>query len=149
MALGVDSRMMSEHRFGYMEHTADKGVYAYGDTLSEAFEDVAYGVFALMADLARYQRTEIRNIEVSGYDEQSMLRAWLNELLFMFEVERLLPVEFKAHILEGVRLEATVGVRPFGPDIEWLGPQVKAVTYHELEIGKTEDGYRVQVIVDV
>ncbi|MDO8684196.1 MAG: archease [Armatimonadota bacterium] len=140
---------MNEHRFEHIEHTADKGVLAYGDTLEEAFENIAYGMFSLMADLASYQPSDVLKVEISAEDEVSLLRKWLKELLFTFEVERVLPVDFSVKEIADGRLLAEVRVRPFGPDIEWLGSQVKAVTYHGMEVDKFEHGYRVQAIVDV
>ncbi|MDO8587538.1 MAG: archease [Armatimonadota bacterium] len=140
---------MNEHRFGYLEHTADKGVYAFGETLESAFESAAYGMFSLMADLERYEATGQCRVEVSGEDEVALLHAWLRELLFMFEVERLLPVDFHVRGIANGKLEADVDARPFGPDIEWLGSGVKAVTYHGMKVERIGPEYRVQAIVDV
>jgi SHS2 domain-containing protein len=140
---------MSEHRFVYIEHTADKGVSALGDTLEEAFESIAWGMFSLMADLPLYTATDRRTVEVSGEDEVAILHAWLRELLFIFEVDRALPVDFHISGIAGGNLKAVIDIRPFGRDIEWLGSAVKAVTYHCMEVEKTDGGYRVQAIVDV
>jgi SHS2 domain-containing protein len=139
---------MNEHRFEYLEHTADKGVIGYGDTLEGALENIAYGTFMLMADLPSYQSTESRDIKVAADDAVGILMAWLKELLYVFEVDQVLPVEFRVNAIADGNLAAKVGVRAFGPDIEWLG-QVKAVTYHEMKVEKLDGGYRVQAIVDV
>ena len=140
---------MNEHRFGYFEHTADKGVFAYGETLEKAYENIAYGVFSLMADLSNYTPIGMCTIEVEGEDEISVLRNWLKELLYKFEVERVLPLDFHVRSLKAGHLMADIDLRPFGPDIEWLGSQVKAVTYHGMEVEKRDMEYRVQAIVDV
>lgn len=140
---------MSEHRFGYLDHTADKGVFAFGETLEEAFESIAYGMFSLMAELPRYEATDRREVEVAGLDDVALLHAWLRELLFIFEVDRVLPVGFHLAKIAGGKLKAILDVRPFGPEIEWLGSAVKAVTYHGMEVERTDAGYRVQAIVDV
>lgn len=140
---------MNEHRFEFIEHTADKGIVACGDTLVEALENVAYGMFSLMAELDKYEGVEERAIEAQGADDVSLLHAWLNELLFVFEVDRVLPVSFNIGSLENGALTATVAVHPFGPDIEWLGSGVKAITYHEMLVERLDVGYRVRAIVDV
>jgi SHS2 domain-containing protein len=141
--------MMNEHRFGYFDHTADKGVFACGETLETAFESIAYGVFSLMADLSSYTPTGRCTVEVQGEDEVSVLRNWLKELIYRFEVERILLLDFHVRSLESGHLLADVDFRPFGPDIEWLGSEVKAVTYHGMEVEKKDSEYRVQAIVDV
>ena len=140
---------MNEHRFEFTEHTADKGIAAYGDTFEEALENAAYGMFSLMADLEKYQPSEDRAVELSADDRVALLKAWLRELLFIFEVEKVLPVEFHVREASDKELRADIRVRPFGSDIEWIGSQVKAVTYHGMRVDELDDGYRVHAIVDV
>lgn len=135
--------------FELIEHTADKGVGAEGKTLEEAFENAAYGMFSLMADLPDYSPTGTIEIKVSGSDRETLFANWLRELLFLFEVERKLPLEFDILEMGEWRLRAKLAVREVGPDIEWLGSPVKAVTYHELEVEPTDHGWRVRVILDV
>lgn len=140
---------MPARDFEILEHTADKGIAATGPTLEEAFENAAYGMFCLMADLPRYSPTDTTKINVSGSDRETLFANWLRELLFSFEVDRVLPVDFHITSLEEWELEATLAVRPIGPDIVWLGSPVKAITYHELSVEQVDGAWRVQAIVDV
>jgi SHS2 domain-containing protein len=136
-------------RFESLEHTADKGIKAYGSSPKELFENAAFGMFSLMADLERYAPVKTREIEIEASDIESLLRTWLADLLYQFEVDRMLFVDFHVDHIEGDRLKSTARGLPFSDDIEWLGPSVKAVTLHDLYVRRTDDRWEAQVIFDV
>ena len=140
---------MCEHKFEVIEHTADKGIRAYGDTPAQALESAAYAMFSLMADLELYKPERVTEISIEAQDAQVLLHNWLSELLFYFEVERVLPVGFKVVEFAEWRVRAEIAVRPIGPDIQWLGSEVKAITYHELKFEERDDQWMAQAIVDV
>lgn len=140
---------MTERTFQVLEHTADKGVAATGKTMAEAFENAAYGMFSLFVDLSKYQAESENEMSVSGDDREQLLWSWLSELVFMFEVDKLLPVDFRITEISDTSLKAVLSVRPIGKDIEWQGSGVKAVTYHQLKVEQADDTWRAQVYVDV
>ncbi|MBP6962859.1 MAG: archease [Armatimonadetes bacterium] len=136
-------------RFEPLEHTADKGIRAYGSSLDELFENAAFGMFSLMADLEKYTPVESREIEVEAPEVESLLRTWLAELLYQFEVDRLLFVDFRVEGVVDAKLKAVARGLPFSDDIEWLGPSVKAVTLHDLCVRRMDERWEAQVIFDV
>jgi len=140
---------MIERRFEVLSHTADKGIKAFGRDLKELFENAAHGMFSLMADLDKYAPVESRKFTVQAADTESLLRTWLAELLYQFEVDRMLFVDFEIQSVEGHRLEGSARGLPFNRDIEWLGSSVKAVTHHNLYVHRTDERWEAQVIFDV
>ena len=140
---------MIESRYESLEHTADKGIRAFGSSLVELFENAAFGMFSLMADLEKYTPVESRKVEVEASDIESLLRTWLAELLYQFEVDRMLFVDFHVDHIEDGKVRSTARGLPFSDDIEWLGPSVKAVTLHDLHVRRTDDRWEAQVIFDV
>lgn len=148
-----------------LDHTADKAIEVYADTLEEVFELSAYAMFSLMAELDRYQPETERILEVgrlssptsretlapTPVDLPDLLVTWLNDLVYLFEVEGFLPLKF--YVLqveeEAPYLKARVEGRAIGPDIEWLGAAVKAATYHNLVVEKTDRGWYARYVVDV
>lgn len=141
--------MKTERIFETLEHTADKGIAAYGKTMAEAFETAAYGMFSLFVDPGAYEAESCQEVEVTADDKEQLLWTWLSELQFKFEVERVLPVEFNIIEISDTALKASVAVRPVRDDIEWLGSPVKAITFHQLIVEETGNGWHVQVYVDV
>ncbi|HUV04689.1 MAG TPA: archease [Armatimonadota bacterium] len=140
---------MASDRFEIFPHTADKGIRAFGRDLKELFENAAYGMFSLMADLGNYAPTLSREVEAHAPDLESLLRTWLAELLYQFEVDRILFVDFEVKAVEDRRVEGVARGLPFDHDIEWLGSPVKAVTHHNLYAHRTDDRWEAQIIFDV
>lgn len=132
-----------------MEHTADVGIIGKGDCMAEAFENVAYGMFSLMADLDKYKPDVSRSIAAVGSDDVTLLERFLSSLLVMFDADRLLPLDIEITEISFGRLVAWVSARKIGEDIEWIGPQVKAVTYHQMKVESAEGEWRAQAIFDV
>jgi len=136
-------------RFDIIEHTADVGIVAYGLDLKEAFANAAYAMFTLIADLGGVREGICHQIEVEAEDEESLLVSWLNELLYLFDVEGIIFKRFEVIELSETGLKA----EGYGEQIDKarhsLRAGVKAATYHMLRIGKDDKHYRAQVIFDV
>jgi len=138
-------------RFRQLDHTADKAIEALGRDMRELFENAAYGMFSIIA--------EIEGMEPEGWEELSvegaatvedLLHDFLNELLYRHEVGGKVYCRFEILELDPVagRLRAKVGFVPLESAKEKVFGYVKAVTYHELEIRREGEGYRVAVVFD-
>jgi len=136
-------------RFEPLSHTADKGIRAFGSDLKELFENAAYGMFSLMAELDRYQSSMSMEISVESTDWDELLRSWLDELLYRFEVDRVLFTEFDVAEVSEFRVVGTAKGLAFSSDIEWIGSAVKAVTHHDLSVYRGDNGWEATVIFDV
>lgn len=135
-------------RFEILDHTADIGVVAYGADLKSAFTTAAYAMFSLIADLDLVNEVTSREMAIEEEEQDSLLVAWLNELLYLCDTESLLFKRFEITELSETRLKA----KGYGERIDRsrhrLKSEVKAATYHLLKLSK-EDGFKVQVIFDV
>ena len=72
----------------------------------------------------------------------------LQELLYIFETEGLIFGQFQVKLHES-SLEATAWGEPFDPNVHTMKTEIKAVTYHQLEVVKTDHGWQAQVIFDI
>ena len=137
-----------EKEFDILDHTADVGIIAYGASLNQAFANAARGLFSLITDLDDVEEALSRDIEVTAPDQESLLVAWLNELIYRFDVENILLNRFDVTQLDSTRLKA----RTYGEKVDSsrhkLKTGVKAATYHMLKVKKT-NGYQVQVLFDI
>jgi SHS2 domain-containing protein len=137
-----------ETEFEILDHTADTGIVAYGNDLKEAFASAAKGMFSLITSLETVKNTESRKIEISSPDRESLLVNWLNELIYLFDVDNLLFSEFRIDRLENNSLTATANGEKVDPSRHELRTGIKAATYHMLEITE-KDTCRVQVLFDL
>jgi SHS2 domain-containing protein len=131
------------------EHTADLGLRATAADLDALFADAAMCLFtAIVEDPATVRPTTAAAIEIAGEDREYLLFDWLKELLHRFEDEQVLFSKFEVTVRDDGLTAAAWG-EPFDPDRHALGHEVKAITYHELKVVPTADGWLAEVIVDI
>ncbi len=130
--------------FEEIQHTADWSLRVWAADLPGLFAESARGMNALTGvRLAEAPRTQ-RTVEVTAPDAESLLVAFLSELVYFAEHERLAFEQFDVAI-EDQKLM----VRMSGAPILSLNKAIKAVTYHNLHIHQAERGYEVEIVFDV
>jgi len=134
--------------FELMEHTADVGIVAYGASIAEAFANAGRALFSLITEPDDINETEYRDIEVTAPDRESLLVAWLNELIFLFDAEGMLFKRFGITDLSTTRLKARAYGEVADSSRHRLKVGVKAATYHMLEVDGSNGG-RVRVLFDI
>ncbi len=134
-------------RFQFIEHTADIGLIAYGQSLSEAFANAAYGLFSIIAELKTVKEIESRQLELNEEDSEALLFEWLNRLIYLFDVEMLLLKRFDIRDFDGRGLKAICYGEKYDPSRHQLKTGVKAATYHMLKVDRGKN--QVRVIFDV
>jgi SHS2 domain-containing protein len=106
-----------------------------------------------MTDTERVRYVEEDGLEVGAQDEEALLYSWLEELLLRFEVEGKLYSRFKVDSIErtpqGYVLEARMWGEPFDRERHVSKTDVKAVTYHRMEILKSDAMVTVKYILDI
>jgi SHS2 domain-containing protein len=132
------------YRFEEVEHTADRALRVWGVELSDLFVGAARGMGALMAEMNGLQATRWREVRLEALDRETLLVAWLNELLFLTESEDLLFVEFRVKALTETTLVAWVGATPGAINRGHL----KAATFHALELVQDEMGWSTEITFD-
>jgi len=139
--------------FEYLEeHTADIAFQAYGKDLNEAFQNAAKAMFNIMTDIDKVENVEAREVYAEDEDLRGLLKKWLEELLIYFDAEGLVFSKFDVRIRkEGNiwRLEGRAYGEPFNPDKHPSKLEVKAISYHWMEIGEKNGKKFVRVIVDI
>jgi SHS2 domain-containing protein len=132
-----------------IDHTADIGVKAYGKTLSEAFENVAKAMFAIITDNSEIESIGQYIIELEAPDFEQLVVDWLSDLLFLNSAKNLVFGFFKVEINEKEKkLSAKVFGEKFNISKHKIGAEIKAVTYHMLEVKNKKPIY-VQVLFDI
>ena len=131
------------------EHTADLGLRVTAPTLDALFADAAKCLFAAIVEHPEAVRplTE-RRFEIAGTDREYLLFDWLRALLVVCDTDKLVFADFAVAVTDG-GLTATARGEPLDPDRHGLSHEVKAITYHELKVEPTADGWLAEVIVDI
>ncbi len=139
---------VSGRPFEEIDHTADVGIVARGATLEELFENAAAGLLHFLIDPGAGVARERREVVAEADDLEGLLVAWLNELLVLLNAEGFLPVRWTVRELTDRRLRAEVEGEPVDAARHQFRLDVKATTYHQLQIRKNGE-WQAQVIFDV
>ena len=135
--------------FEILEHPADIGFRAYGRSRQELFENAALALFSLACDPATIEERETRDVEATGSDDEALIYSWLAELLAVAEAERLVFRRAVIRALESGRVRGTAHGEAFDRNRHRSGTNIKAVTFHQLKVAKTQDGFSAQVFLDL
>lgn len=132
-------------RFEEIEHTADLALRVYGRDVKELFANAAQGMFALMAEPSLEEPAREREVSLEATDYEGLLVDWLNELIYLHEVEGETYYQFAIETLSPEKLKAHVTGGPTKSKTE----AIKAATFHELAIKETANGLVATIVFDV
>ncbi len=131
------------------EHTADAGLRIEAPDLDTLFVEAARGFNSLVIENPDAIRPVVEEeIRVEGAAPDYLLFDWLNELLFRFDSEKRLFSEFTV-TRDELGLTAKVRGETFDPERHQPAHEIKAITYHQLEVKQTANGWEGRVIVDI
>ena len=135
--------------FEILEHTADVGFRARGATAAELFEHAADAFLTIAADRHRVVAREALEITVDGDDLPSLLVNFLEELLYLFDAGRFVPVRVQVLEITGNAVRARLSGEPRDPARHPWRLIVKAATYHGIEVGEHAGHWEARVFLDV
>jgi len=136
-------------RYRVAATTADSGLFAWGAGREELFANAAAGLSSLMVDPRRLRAGEEREVSAEGLDLPALLVAWLNEWVFLFDTEGFLGRDFEVRELSDTRVRGVGRGERYDPARHRFRDQVKAVTYHRLEVREEGGRLRARVVVDL
>ena len=142
---------MSTSRAGWehFETEADVGVRAWGTTRAEAFAQAALGVFALIVSPDEVEAREHREVRAQGDSPEWLLANWINECLYVHEIEGFVVHRVEVGACTTALVHATLHGEEMDASRHRFGTIVKAATMHRLVVAEREGRHEVRVIVDV
>jgi tRNA nucleotidyltransferase (CCA-adding enzyme) len=135
--------------YEYFDVEADVGVRAWGRDRAEAFAEAARGVLALGVAPDDVEEHETRDIRAQAATIEDLLVAWINECVYVHEIEGFAVHRVHVHRLDGEVVHGVLYGEPLEPTRHQLGTVVKGVTHHHVSVTDTTTGCEISVIVDV
>lgn len=133
-------------RYKTVDHPSDVGIEAFGNDQKGLFENAAFGMMDMMFGNPKEKMVgEAFNVKVSADDLESLMIAWLSELLYLVDSKKVSLWEFKINKLTDKQLEAKV----LGGKIGKFLTFIKAATFNQLEIKKEKGYWKSRIIFDV
>ena len=135
--------------FESLEHTADIGFRARASTLPQLFESAAEALVAIAMETENIEARESYRLAAEGDSEEALLVNWLSEVLYYIDGEHLAPRLFKVLELGSHRVRAEARGERRDPARHRAKLVVKGVTYHQLKIEQSEQGWCCEVYLDI
>jgi SHS2 domain-containing protein len=138
--------------YKFLDHMTDAVIEAYGSTLEEAFENAAKGVNDTMVDLKTVKPSKEIKITAKGHDLHSLLFDWLDKVMLLLVADGIVMSEFSVKIKQkdgGYSLEGVAKGEKLHLDRHSYKVEIKAVTYHEMQITQVKGKATVRFLLDL
>jgi len=135
--------------FRYLDHTGDLGIELSARSPETLFERAGEAFTEILTDPDTVRPSATVEIAVEGGDLEQLLVEWLTELIYRFDAQGWLFRRYRIRSLDDHRLDGTAEGEPYDPDRHTIRTTVKGATYHQLEVTRTEDGWKARVIFDL
>jgi SHS2 domain-containing protein len=143
--------------FELLPHTADLRIRAYGFTFQELFRNTLKGMFSSI----RPQGPEVpykgsfpkvshftteHQVHVYAQDKESLLIDFLSECVYLSDTHNEAYFDARFNLLDETELEGTIyGVKVTG----FEETEIKAVTYHDLEMVELDGVWQATIVFDI
>ena len=138
--------------FTFLDHTADIGIDIWDRSMEKLFETAALAVTDILIGNDIIEFVDSAAISLEAGEPELLLVEWLSEVVYLFETKGLLVGRSEVAIEHGDsawRLRATVWGESLDPERHHVNVLLKAVTYHDLRLIESPDGWSARVIFDI
>lgn len=130
-------------------HTADLGIEVWAEDLVGLYVNSARALFDLIVGLDKIEKKEKHVVSADGIDKEDLLISFLNELIFLFATKKLLFSDFLVEEISDTHIRVTAEGKKFDTDKHEIIHEIKAATYHDINIEKVNNRYITRIIFDV
>ncbi len=132
-----------------IDHTADLGIIVKGPDVENLFILAAQAMTDLIVKGDISEKTATRDVLVEGEDFPDLMVRWLGEILYLFEGENLIVNSIEIKSISPIQLKSTLTLTSFEPKHHQVLREIKAVTYHQISVNKSDDGWEAKIIFDI
>ena len=132
-----------------LDHTADLGITTWGSDLKKLFENAGMALMDLLISGVSPKRALSKKISIKGDDLADLMVRWLGEILYLLEGETRVVTSIRIVDIRPSFLEAALKTVPFDPVLHEILNEIKAVTYHQIEVAEKENRWEARIIFDL
>jgi SHS2 domain-containing protein len=134
-------------KYEILPHSADLKIRVFGKTKKELFKNAMIGMFESAKYIEEEKiRSKKQKISIKSTDLSSLLVDFLNELLYLVEIKKIV---FKKIIFEKLT-ENELRAEVFSERLKEMGVQIKAVTYYGLNIKQDKNkNWQATLLFDI
>jgi SHS2 domain-containing protein len=136
-----------------MDHTADVGFELEAPSLEDLFEEARRALLMVVFENPPERDRGEKKVQLTGRDLEVLLVRWLNELIYLLQDLRFVPLRSRIGIQKTgeaeFALEANLAGAPLEPEEQGYAGEIKSATFHGLEVRGGNGGWHARVILDV
>lgn len=132
-----------------IDHTADIGLRVFGTDPADLFCNAAHALTDVITEPKKVAATTSLALSVTGRDWPDLMVNWLRELLYLWSGKELLVASVAIQQISPQHIVAVASVEPFGPERHRIRHEIKAVTYHQIDVSEGLTGWEAKIILDV
>ena len=141
-----------ETNYEYFDTTADIGIKIESNTINEAFKASAKATLNLITDTEKIEENINKKVKITSEDEYALLYDWITELLILLDSENYMTKKCNIQITkenDEYKLEGTLAGDIYNTEKYSYKTEVKAITYHEMEIKIAPENVSIKFILDL
>jgi SHS2 domain-containing protein len=136
-------------KYRLLNHTADYGIHVFGADPKELFANAAFALSDLLTRVDMLKGSDTAELQVTGDDWSDLMVNWLRELLYFWSGKELLVKTVHVLSVSESKVAANVEFDPFDPNRHEIKAEIKAVTYHQIQVTGSSKGWEAKVIFDI
>ncbi|MBN1906226.1 MAG: archease [Deltaproteobacteria bacterium] len=140
-----------ERDFSYtlLSHTADLGMIVKGDSCEGLFRNAGMALTDIMILSKGPMPGVKKEISIKGNDLPDLMVKWLSEILYLFEGEHLITTEIVVNQLSRSSISSTLITGDFDSRYHEVLREIKAVTYHQVDVREDSGIWTARIIFDL
>lgn len=131
------------------DHTADVGLLIRAASLPELIQPAMEGFYAMIGELVACGDATSSEICLRGDDSAILLRDFLQELLVLFDRDEQMVTSIEVSCFDDSKLQVAIQINAVDMNRSAFYREVKAITYHELDISPIDNGWEATIILDI
>jgi SHS2 domain-containing protein len=136
-------------KYRLINHTADFGIQVFGADSQALFTNAALALFDVITETDVLTGRDSCNITTSGEDWSDLMVNWLREILYLWNGKERLVKSVQILSLTEKKISAKIYFDAYMPDRHIINTEIKAVTYHQIQVKSSPSGWEARVIFDI
>jgi len=138
-----------EKHYTLLDHTADLRIRVTGMDIRDLFKNAALALFDLIAEPQALESRSETVISVSGADQADLMVNFLREMLYLWTGDEQLVQAVDILQISDTAVHARVSTDRYQPDRHRIRNEIKAVTYHQVDVRRTGQVWQTTLVFDV
>ena len=136
-------------KYHLIDHTADFGIHVSGTNSKDLFANAVEALFDVITEIDSLTGHDSCHMEVSGDDWSDLMVNWLREILYLWNGREMLVKSVQILSLSENKISAKIYFDAYMPDRHSIKTEIKAVTYHQIQVKSSPSGWKAQIIFDI